>query len=464
MANRSHKYLETALFLFFALFIFGSTFSIALAQMSLGVSLVLFLILVMVARYNPFVSSLRWFYLFVALYIFWMLLSALVGPTPLRSILIIKEEWLFCAIPIGVFLFGRRQYRHMLTTAFAAGVMLVSIYGIIQHFTGIHLFNATPPTAASDFGYLVCGRFSHSLTFGNYYGTASLFLAGLALAGHRQLSRQMRLFLISSSLLAMITTVLSYSRGPIAALAVGLVLLGLILGRRYLVYSLGTIAVAAVAILIIMPGLTGRFSGKTTKDFGGVYEGGRVFIWKNSLRVIQENPIFGVGQGNFKAAYSSHLRADIPEKRKHVHAHNDLLNVAAISGIPGAVFFLGMWLVAVGYFWKGWRMRQKMGRDSSISLRNRVGAGLVSAQDKELWRHKAATYAGPYHVWDNIGSDGTFALAALVGSVVFFVTSLFEATFADEEVRQMLMFIWAAGLWLWYKGSDREETITVKSA
>jgi O-antigen ligase len=311
---------------------------------------------------------------------------------------------------------------------------------------------------------MVCGGFSHSLTFGNYYGTAALFLAGLALAGRRQLSRQMRLFLISSSLLGMIATVLSYSRGPIAALAVGLVLLGLILGRRYLVYSLGTIAVAAVAILIIMPGLTARFSGKTTKDLGGVYEGGRVFIWKNSLRVIQENPIFGVGQGNFKAAYSSHLRADIPEKRKHAHAHNDLLNVAAISGIPGAVFFLGMWLAAIGYFWKGWRMRQKMGRDSSKSQRNRVGAGLVSAQDKELWRHKAATYASPHHVWDNLGPDGTLALAALVGSVVFFVTSLFEATFADEEVRQMLMFIWAAGLWLWYKGSNWEETITVKSA
>jgi len=138
--------------------------------------------------------------------------------------------------------------------------------------------------------------------------------------------------------------------------------------------------------------------------------------------VIQENPIFGVGQGNFKAAYSSHLRVDIPEKRKHVHAHNDLLNVAAISGVPGAVFFLGMWLAALGYFWKGWRMRRK---------------------------------AEP---------DGTLALAALVGSVVFFVTSLFEATFADEEVRQMLMFIWAAGLWPRYKGFDQEETTTVKRA
>jgi len=205
-------------------------------------------------------------------------------------------------------------------------------------------------------------------------------------------------------------------------MAVGLVLLGLVIGRRYLAYSLGVIAVVAAAILIVMPGLTARFTGKTGVDLGGVYEGGRVFIWKNALRVIQEAPVFGVGQGNFKAAYCSHLRMDIPEIRKHAHAHNDLLNVAAISGVPGAIFFLGMWVAAIGYFWKGRRRAREA------------------------------------------GSQGGIVLAALAGSIVFFITSFFEATFADEEVRQMLMFIWAAGLWPWYKGSDRDNTTGVKSA
>jgi len=422
MTRQTCKYLETALFYFYMLFIFSSTFSIALAQISLGASLVLFLVIVVLTRYNPFVLSLKWLYCFIALYIFWLLLSAVVGSTPLRSVLIIKEEWLFCIVPIGIFLFGRHQYRHKLVTAFAAGVMLVSIYGIIQHFTGIHWFKTIPPLTAPDFGYRVSGNFSHRLTFGNYFGTAALFLAGFALAGYRQLTKPMRLFFISASLLGMIATVLSYCRGAIAAVAVGLVLLGLIIGRKYLVYSLGTIAVVAATILITMPGLSARFSGKTLKDLGGVYEGGRVFIWRNSVKIIQKNPLFGVGQGNFQAAYCAYLRPDIPEIRKHVHAHNDLLNVAAISGIPGVVFFLGMWVVAVGYFQRGWRG------------------------------------------WEKIGHDRVFVLAALLSSVVFFVTSLFEATFADEEVRQMLMFVWAAGLWPRYKDSEQKETTVVKSA
>lgn len=418
MTNHSLKSLNQALFYFFALFIFSSAFSIALAQISLGVCLIMFLTIAIVSHYNPFPSSLKWFYLFIALYIFWMLLSALLGSTPLKSTLIIKEEWLFCVIPIGVFLFHSPSCRNKLVVAFAAGVMLISIYGIIQHFTGIHWFKATPLKAASDFGYLAYGNFSHPLTFGNYYGTASLFLAGYALAGSKWLTKPLRLFFISSSLLSMIATVLSYSRGAIAGMAIALVLLGLMIGRRYLFFSLGTIAVLAVAIVIIMPGLTTRFSGKTDKDLGGVYEGGRVFIWKNSLKVVGENPAFGVGQGNFKAAYSAYLRPGIPEKRKHVHAHNDLLNIAAFSGIPGAVFFAGMWVAAIGYFWKGWRTKRSGEPDES------------------------------------------FLLAALLGSIVFFVTSLFEATFADEEVRQMLMFIWAAGLWPWYKEINHGKTAT----
>jgi len=41
------------------------------------------------------------------------------------------------------------------------------------------------------------------------------------------------------------------------------------------------------------------------------------------------------------------------------------------------------------------------------------------------------------------------------------VSSLTEATFADEEVRQLMMFIWAAGLSVWYNepASSEEDEI-----
>ncbi len=421
MTILSRKFLNDILFFFFAFFIFSSTFSIALAQISLGLSLVLFLIVAATTHYNPFVRSLRWFYILAAIYIFWMLLSALVGPTPLRSAWIIKEEWLFCAIPVGIFLFDFPRYRHKLVAAFGAGVMLIAVYGIVQHFTGLHWFKEIPPKTAPDLGFVVCGNFSNSLTFGNYIGTAAAFLFGFAFSAFDKLARTMRIFFVFSSLLGMMATVLSYTRGAILGLVIAVAILGFILVRKYLFFALGTIAALAAVIVIVMPGLTTRFTDKIETDFGGVYEGGRAFIWKNSLQVIKENPVFGVGQGNFKAAYTSHLRPDIPEKRKHVHAHNDLLNVAAIAGIPGMLIFFGMWIAVMAFLSKGWQRRYKSG-------------------------------------W-----DGSFFLGALLASLVFFVTSLFEATFADEEVRQMLMFIWAAGLWQWYKGAKYGSATAVKN-
>jgi O-antigen ligase len=421
MTESARQRLDNAVFFFFTLFIFSSTFSIALSQTALGLSLVLFLVTAVATRYNPFTPPLRRFYALIALYILWMLLAALLGETPLRSAWMLKEEWLFAVVPLGIFLFDRPDYRHKLVLSLGFGLVIISIYGIIQHFTGIHWFQTEPPKPAPDYGYQVNGYFSHSLTFGNYYGTAAAFLFGFVIGAKDKIRRSLRSLLIFASLLSMIATVLSYSRGPILGLVVILVLAGILVNRKYLVVSLGALVVVAVAVFIIMPGLAARFTQKTKVDFGGVYEGGRVFIWKNSIKVIREDPLFGVGQGNFKKHYTAYLRADIPEKRKLTHAHNDVLNVAAVAGIPGAVFFLGMWLAVFAYLWKGWR-----------------------ARDRLAW-------------------DGGFFLAALLGSLTFFITSLFEATFADEEVRQLLMFIWAAGLWQWYKKSKHDEKHLLKT-
>jgi len=402
--------LTHVLFFFFALFIFGSSFSIALAQTSLGLALLAFVVLIVVHRYNPFVSSLRRFYIFIALYLIWGVVSALMGATPGRSLYIMKEDWLFVIVPLGVFLMQNDKYRRRLITIFAAGVLLISLYGLLQHFFGLNWFKDTALTAAEGFGYKVRGNFSHRLTFGNYYATAALFFFGFAMARGDDLShRQRRLFLLVS-LLAMIVTLLSFSRGSILALVVGLLVAGGILGRNYLLGIIGSLAAAALVVALVMPGLAERFTHAAELELDPQYEGGRPFIWKKSLAIAGEHPIFGVGSGNFETEYATRLRPDIPYFRKHVHAHNDLINTVAVFGLPGFILFGGLWLTVFGYYVDGRRR-------------------------------------GGFPDCDR------YLLAALLGSTAFFVTSLSEATFADEEVRQLLMFVWAVGLWPWYNKS-----------
>ncbi|MCK4460852.1 MAG: hypothetical protein KAW46_03555, partial [candidate division Zixibacteria bacterium] len=158
MNTLSPSKLTDALFFFYALFIFASTFSIALAQTSLGLALITFVVIIIVQHYNPFVPTLKRFYIFIALYIVWMTVCALMGETASRSLFIMKEDWLFLIVPIGIFLFQNETYRNRLIMVFAAGVLLISVYGIMQHLLGLNWFKDSALTAAEGFGYKVRGN------------------------------------------------------------------------------------------------------------------------------------------------------------------------------------------------------------------------------------------------------------------------------------------------------------------
>ncbi len=410
MSNR----LTDTLYFFFTLFVFASTFSIALAQISLGISLALFLVIIVRTRYNPFAVSLKYFYGIVGIYVAWLILVSILGATPVRSLILAREDWLFCIVPIGIYLLCFQRYRRNIIFIWSIGVLLLATYGIIQHFTGIYWFKSGELFYAPNLGYRAAGNFSIAITYGNYFATASLFLLGYAVAaGRKELGS--RYYLVAAAcIVGSLATIFSFGRGAIIAMVASLVVVGFYKGLRIFIGSLTALAVAVAAVVLISPGFGQRFTGELDRDIKGAYEGSRVFIWKNSLKVVADNPIFGVGPGNFRKEYTSYLRPDIPGNRKHAHAHNDPLNLAAVAGLPGALIFCTLWVVLFWYLRRGW----------------------------SRWRDDPAV--------------APFILGSLLASVVFFVSSLTEATFADEEVRQLLMFLWAAGLFGWYNQNKPE--------
>jgi O-antigen ligase len=402
------------LFWSFAFFAFTCTFSIALAQLSLGLSAAIFIVFALRHRYNPFAHPLRWFYMAVAAWIVWLLFTGLLGDTPLRSWRLSREEWLFVAVPIGVLLFQDRRRQAIVLGALAVGVGLVGIYGLIQYPTGFNLIPRHRIVEAPGYGYRVLAAFNHYMTFSNFYAVVAAFLSGYTLAAFGTMNRFRRYLFGASSVLAILMTLLSFGRGAVASLIIVLMLTLVLLGRKYARVSIIGIA-ALVVILLAIPGVTDRYFSDYNKDASVENPGGRLFIWEHSFQVIADHPLFGVGMGNFKDAYAAKLPEGTPENRYYAHAHNDALNVAAISGIPGLVLFGLLWLTVLGYCWYGFRQT----------------------------RHDDPEAAAGY-------------FAALVGSLCFAATSVTEATFVDEEVRQLLMFVWAVGLAGWYKTkSDR---------
>ncbi|MFQ5453965.1 MAG: O-antigen ligase family protein [Candidatus Zixiibacteriota bacterium] len=413
MSYQREKVLNDFLFFFYTLFIFSSTCSIAAAQISLGLALLLFLIISIIKHYNPFVSSLKWLYLFVGLYIFWMLVAAVLGKTPLESVLMIKEEWLFCAVPIGIYLLRNEAYRKKIIYAFAFGVGLFSLYGIIQHFTGFHWPKKELPPLAFDFGYIVKGTLPSTMTFGNYFGAAAIFFSAFLITGYERLTKKEKLFFGVVSSLAILVTLFSYSRGAILGLAICLIVIGLLKSKKQFLYILGAIILIVTFSIASSPALRERIKNNSLKELKLDNPASRLFIWNNSLKIINSNPVFGVGQGNFQTAYEAKLDGNIPENRKYSHAHNDFLNIAVVAGLPGMIFFAGIWFTLFYYFWVGFKKKKQLAENNH--------------------------YFG----------------AALLGSLMFFISSGTEAVFADEEVRQLLMFIWAVGFWQWFKPSQK---------
>ena len=73
----------------------------------------------------------------------------------------------------------------------------------------------------------------------------------------------------------------------------------------------------------------------------------RFKYWKGASEIIKENPILGVGYGNFKLytpTYSKYLLGDGTFSK---HPHNDFIFVAGESGLLACILYISLFLVAI---------------------------------------------------------------------------------------------------------------------
>lgn len=416
MSRRTIESARSTLGWSFALFTFASAFSIALAQVSLGVALVSFLIIVIADRHIPWRRPLLWFYRLMAAYVLWLAVSAVFGATPLTSLAALREEWLFVIVPISVYLFGNPRWRFILVRCLAGGVIVSAIYALTQLATGtdwllhhdLHTFGGK--------GVRLSGLFSYPLTFGNYMVTAATFLLGYAIHAFKSLSRRDRWWLLAAAVLGIAVVALSNSRGPMLALAVSLLAVGWLIGKMKYILIAGAVIVVA-ALFVVTPRVINEYVSRLQRDVNLSDEASRIVIFNNSLKMVRDHPVTGVGLNNFEDEYAIHLRDADNEDIRQKHAHNDLLNVAATAGIPAMLLFISLWVVVIRFVWKGLRGPSPPDRTCRF-----------------------------------------LAAGALVASVAFLVASMTEATFADEEVRQCIMLVWGAGLSRWQIEPQPEET------
>lgn len=179
-----------------------------------------------------------------------------------------------------------------------------------------------------------------------YMTYAGLLLVFVTLLGARGISggsRGARWADIGIALAGVLATALTLTRGAYVGLAVGL--LAVLLAARPRFALAVPFVVALFFVLMPLPVRDRLMSVTNPND---VTMNDRVAMWKAGGAMIRERPLFGVGPGRVKALYSSYRVPGWVEPRPG-HLHNNLVMIAAETGIPSALAYLAF----VGAFFLG---------------------------------------------------------------------------------------------------------------
>lgn len=260
----------------------------------------------------------------------------------LRYILLIL---LVLAIPGGTLLLNSRLFRRIVLVGVAVSVIVVCVPGIISKFTGFNLLAGNPLRPSGR----IQGASGTILTFAYSVQFFILLIGGILIAGKDQKKWLDETFppgmirtgiLVFLWILLWISFFLAESRGALAGVIAGGLVLISRLERRRLVWVSIPIGVMGVIFLSLF--------GSRILDYSDPI---RPTIWRTATLSFLDRPIFGVGYRRLEV--ESDVLAEkfgVPPLRTtrrpgpyHFkgHAHNNYLEAFAGTGVFGGIAFAG---------------------------------------------------------------------------------------------------------------------------
>jgi O-antigen ligase len=150
--------------------------------------------------------------------------------------------------------------------------------------------------------------------------------------------------------------------GSVAVLASGCLYWSGSKGGWLLFLALGLIALLRLpfgqrlkwmlVLFVMVVGLTGffvKYAGFFRK--GATSVSARFDYWQAAARTFSEQPFFGTGPGTFSVPYA---RIKRPESEMSRLVHNDYLEQASDSGLPGFLGYAGLMVGGLFYAWRRW--------------------------------------------------------------------------------------------------------------
>lgn len=212
-------------------------------------------------------------------------------------------------------------------------------------------------------------RFSHHV--GHLESPTARLRSAIHVLTHDLLPVLIALVVIGQAIL------LTFSRGGLLAIGVGLAAFSLLLARLRSVASLRrTALVLGAALVVVMAALAAlaleRWEGRW--DLEALSRVERPAVFSATVEGIQDRPLLGAGLGAFPEAFSPYRSANFG--MMHHQAHNSYLEIAFELGLPAAALLLAaivslVWLCARG---RGVNARDSVFRTSAVAASALVGA------------------------------------------------------------------------------------------
>jgi len=332
----------------------------------------------------------------------WNVIAALTSSNVLLGLTITKKFFLFTLVFLVPWIIrGEGRFLWISKAIFTVAVVS-SLGGLLQFVADPH----------RDLLHRITGFMSQWMTYSGLLMLALILLAAYGLCyGLRQ-----HKWVVFASVPIVLALILSQTRNAWMGTIAGLGTLILLRKPR----AIPLLLVGVFALYLISPAsIKQRFqSGLDIKD---TTTRTRIECFYTSARMIQDNPWFGVGPKNVKFEALKYRREHEFPDWVYQHMHNNVLQIAAETGIPGLLLWL--WFM----FQLAWDAFRGCLRANRESVR-----GADAVRRESLMAHSAALAA-----W-----------AALM------VAGMTEYNFGDSEVLTLFLFIASAPYAFMHKSSQ----------
>jgi putative inorganic carbon (HCO3(-)) transporter len=245
-----------------------------------------------------------------------------------------------------------RQDLLFVVTLLLIGLVLESLIIIGLRILG-HSISIARIKAGIDAGGRVSGTLGSPNTAASYL---SLLLAPALGAMLTPLERRYKWLAALAFGLGSVALALTFSRGGWLAFILSVTLLCLsAFIRGWLSPRVLLTAVVAVVLLFLL--FRGPILARLYGDDLGAASS-RVTMARQALRVIEANPLLGVGANNYATWYEQHPAPEIDRERL-LTVHNKYLLVWAETGAVGLVAFLGFLLAVIRRGWQVWQLEDR---------------------------------------------------------------------------------------------------------